>query len=41
MKIMKKYEINPTEYHSIIYDEIKKNDRKGNFKFEKIDTFAI
>ena len=24
MKIMKKYEINQTEYHSIIYDEIKK-----------------
>lgn len=24
MKITKKYKINPTEYHSIIYDEIKK-----------------
>lgn len=24
MKIMKKYKINPTKYHSIIYDEIKK-----------------
>lgn len=24
MKIMKKHKINPTKYHSIIYDEIKK-----------------